>query len=514
MDGACGSARDRLGRTLGGKYRLVDVLGAGGTAVVYRATFRGQAVAVKVLHDHLSRSEEVCRRFVREGQVGNVLDHPGTVRVLDHGATEDECPYLVLELLEGESLEELRVRSGGRLELMETLDFCDQLLAVLEVAHAKNIVHRDIKPANLFVTTSGALKVLDFGIARLTDDTSATSTKTGQMVGTPAFMPPEQALSRPREVDARTDIWSVGATLFTLLSGEHVHLAETSSEHLVKAATLHARSLARALPEVPSNVEALVARCLAFDKNERWPSAGAMRAALAVVRRDPGRRIGAPRSLPPDAAPRVHLATFPGLGPIDPRGSPTILSTDGRGPPIVDRISEMNMSLTSDPGFYLTRPRRKRLVPFAFASALLLTTVALVSMLSVHALRPLHTPPSPAVGGGAAHVPSGPEGIAPSQAAWSRLEAPIVIVPPVVVPPGSAPPPRSGDGAVPGAPSSPSASSSVRAPVVSVSAPARRPPIAAGASSTTSPAPPARTGAASARKPSGEPARKDVYRPF
>src|SRR5262245_50080776 len=148
MDVDCGSARDRLGWTLGGRYHLKEVLGAGGTAVVYRAqTMDGLGFAVKVLHDHLSRSEEVCRRFVREGQLGNVLDHPGTVRVLDHGSTEDGCPYLVLELLEGESIEDRRVRSGGRLPLDETLAFCDQLLAVLEIAHAKNIVHRDIKPS-------------------------------------------------------------------------------------------------------------------------------------------------------------------------------------------------------------------------------------------------------------------------------------------------------------------------------------------------------------------------------
>src|SRR5262249_55312239 len=196
MDVDCGSARDRLGGTLGGKDHLKGGVGAGGAAVVYRATGLGRsAVGGKVLHARLSRSGGAWRRFAREGQLGNVLDHPNTVRVLDHGSTEEGCPYLVLEFLEGESLEERRVRAGGRLDMWETLDFCDQLLAVLEVAHAKNIVHRDIKPSNLFVTKGGILKVLDFGIARLTDDTSATSTKTGQMVGTPAFMPPEQALS-------------------------------------------------------------------------------------------------------------------------------------------------------------------------------------------------------------------------------------------------------------------------------------------------------------------------------
>ena len=372
---------------------MKEVLGAGGTAVVYRAaTMDGQGYAVKVLHDHLSRSDEVCRRFVREGQLGNVLDHPGTVRVLDHGSTEEGCPYLVLELLEGESLEERRVRAGGRLELWETLDFCDQLLAVLEIAHAKNIVHRDIKPSNLFLTKQGGLKVLDFGIARLVDDTSATSTKTGQMVGTPAFMPPEQALSRPRDVDARTDIWSVGATLFTLLSGEHVHIAETSSEHLVKAATLHARSLAKALPGVPSNVEALVARCLAFDKNERWPSAKAMRASLQDVRDDPGHRIGTSTSPPPERTPSsANLPTFVTAGdlpssrrvPVPSRRSPTPFLRDEKSGDL-----DANMSLTSTADLAISR-RRRWLVPLAVASTVLLVlTSVVVLMFAVQTTTP------------------------------------------------------------------------------------------------------------------------------
>jgi serine/threonine protein kinase len=420
MDVDCGSARDRLGRTLGGKYHLKEVLGAGGTAVVYRAsTPDGQMVAVKVLHDHLSRSEEVCRRFVREGQLGNVLDHPGTVRVLDHGSTEEKCPYLVLEFLEGESLEERRVRNGGRLEMWETLDFCDQLLAVLEIAHAKSIVHRDIKPSNLFITTTGVLKVLDFGIARFTEDTSsATSTKTGTMVGTPAFMPPEQALSRPRDVDARTDIWSVGATLFTLLSGEHVHIAETSSEHLVKAATLHARSLARALPGVPANVEALVARCLSFDKNERWATATSMRTELTYVRDDPGRRIGTSTSPPPERYPsNPNMPTLIGsMRHHEEAGTISAISASGSDKPPSsgrggsggsdDRTIDATMSLNSHPGTYdgQSRLRRKWLLPFAIASTVLL--ILMSGVVLVLAVRT--TTPSQAAVAAAAPPPQAP----------------------------------------------------------------------------------------------------------
>ena len=436
---------------------------------MYRAEAAdGPSVAVKVLHDHLSRSEEVCRRFVREGQLGNVLDHSGTVRVLDHGSTEGGCPYLVLELLEGESLEERRVRFGGRLAVSETLDFCDQLLAVLEIAHAKNIVHRDIKPSNLFVTASGQLKVLDFGIARLVDDTSATATKTGQMVGTPAFMPPEQALSRPRDVDARTDLWSVGATLFTLLSGEHVHIAESSSEHLVKAATLHARSLARALPGIPANVEAFVARCLSFDKAERWPSAAAMRAELAEVRANPGRGIGTSTSPPPD---RMPSST----------NMPTVVTGKARNrpAPVPDERSgdlDANMSLTSNPGIYEfdgRRSRRKLLLPVAVASSLLFVLMSVVVLvLATRTSRP-------------------------AQAVAAERPQTLAATVSVVAPPAA-------NSALPVASPPPS-------PAITVSPPASSNPPARSSPATPSTAKPA----AVVKKPAAPPpSRKDVYRPF
>lgn len=470
MDVDCGSARDRLGRTLGGRYVLEAVLGAGGTAVVYRAktTDDGQVVAIKVLHDHLSRSDEVCRRFVREGQLGNVLDHPNTVRVLDHGMTEERCPYLVLEFLEGESLEDRRVRAGGRLELWEMLDFTDQLLSVLEVAHAKNIVHRDIKPSNLFVTKTGQLKVLDFGIARLVDDTSATSTKTGQMVGTPAFMPPEQALSRPREVDARTDIWSVGATLFTCLSGEHVHIAESSSEHLVKAATLHARSLARALPGVPANVEALVARCLAFDKRERWSSATSLRHELAFVRDDPGRRIGTSTSPPPERTPsNPNLPTL--VGSMRTYENAATISgpheiAEDRGDKSGD--IDMKMSLASVTGAHLPASLRRRWLVPVTAGASALVVIAVVLVIGLFRAPPPHTP-----------LPSDPHVLGTTAAATIEVPpAPASAAAPPPAPVASEEPPPK--------------------PAPSVAKPAVPKPVAAPASST--------------KKMN----RKDLYRPF
>lgn len=314
MVAAYASARARLGQTLSGKYLVEEVLGVGGTAVVYRAQHRnGHRVAVKMLHDYLCRSDDVRRRFMREAYLANMLDHPGTVRVLDDDQTDGGDAFLVLELLEGETLEDRRVRMGGRLPLDEVLGYAEQLLGVLEVAHGHGIVHRDIKPSNLFLTNDGVLKVLDFGIARIVDDLGgATVTKTGQTMGTPAFMPPEQALSKPREVDAQSDLWAVGATIFMLLSGELVHVAESSSEHLVKAATMHARSLAKVLPGVPERVEALVAKSLAFYKRDRWADAKEMRHQLWEVRLDPGKPIGTPSSPPPRRSPTSDIPTIVG----------------------------------------------------------------------------------------------------------------------------------------------------------------------------------------------------------
>src|SRR5579863_2812597 len=196
MVAAYASARERVGQVLSEKYEIAEVLGVGGTAVVYKAKHResGKFVAVKMLHDHLASLTDVRRRFMREGYLPNMLNHSGTVRVLDDDETEDNNVFLVLEHLEGETLEERRVRMGGTLPLDEVLVWMDTLLEVLEVAHGQSVIHRDIKPSNLFITTESQLKVLDFGIARIVDVSGATVTKTGQMMGTPAFMAPEQAL--------------------------------------------------------------------------------------------------------------------------------------------------------------------------------------------------------------------------------------------------------------------------------------------------------------------------------
>jgi serine/threonine-protein kinase len=279
-DGGRPRLQGRIGSVIKDKWRIDARLGSGGMATVYAATHRnGNRVAIKMLHPDFSRDPTVRARFLREGYVANAVGHPGTVRVLDDDVTEDGAVFLVMELLEGESLEVRRERLGGRLPVEEVFTVGDQLLDLLTAAHAKGIIHRDIKPENIFVTNEGAVKVLDFGIAQMRH-MAAERTGTGLMLGTPDFMSPEQAGGNRDEIDARSDIWAVGATMFTLLSGESVHRAETLRDHLIALSTTPARSLAVAAPWVPPQLVAVVDRALELRKDHRWPDARAMQDAL------------------------------------------------------------------------------------------------------------------------------------------------------------------------------------------------------------------------------------------
>ncbi|HEV3194440.1 MAG TPA: protein kinase [Polyangiaceae bacterium] len=280
----------RVGTVLRGKYRIDRILGIGGMATVYAATHRNSAqFAVKLLHPEISIREDVRKRFLREGYVANSVKHPGAVRVVDDDVAEDGAAFLVMDLLEGSTVEELCDRCGGRLPVRAAVAIVDQLLDVLSSAHANAIVHRDIKPANLFVTKEGSLKVLDFGIARARDVAASSlpgkqgGTGTGMLLGTPAFMAPEQALGKSSDIDAQTDLWAVGATVFTLLAGRPVHDGENGHQILIAAATKPARSLAEVAPATPASVVEVIDRALAFDKADRWATATAMRERMSAA---------------------------------------------------------------------------------------------------------------------------------------------------------------------------------------------------------------------------------------
>jgi serine/threonine-protein kinase len=275
-------AEKRVGQFLCGKWHLDRLLDIGGMAAVYEATHRnGNRVAVKILHPIFPKSSNVRERFLREGYLANRVNHPASVTVLDDDTSEDGAVFLVMELLEGQSMEALLQRSGGVLSVQHVLAIADQTLDVLMSAHAAGVIHRDIKPGNLFLTKQGQVKVLDFGLARLKEaDPKTQLTGVGVVMGTSSYMPPEQARSKWDVVDGRTDLFAVGAVMFRSLSGRVVHEAETPTDRLLAAMSQQAISLGTVAPHLPKAVIEVVDRSLKFSMDDRWKDAKTMQVAV------------------------------------------------------------------------------------------------------------------------------------------------------------------------------------------------------------------------------------------
>ncbi|HMI86676.1 MAG TPA: protein kinase [Polyangiaceae bacterium] len=271
----------RVGTTLNGKWRLDAVIGVGGMATVYAATHRnGHRVAVKMLHPLLSSQDAPRERFLREGYISNKVDHPDAVCVIDEDVDDEGNIFLVMELLEGEPVSARCRAAGGRLPATDALWIAKRLLSVLAAAHANGIVHRDIKPENLFLTSDGKLKVLDFGIARFGAMGSG-NTLQGIVMGTPGFAAPEQARGEWDLVGARSDLFSVGATLFALIVGKVVQEGSTPYAHLKRIAFEPAPPVREVEATVPAPVADLLDRALAFRPEDRFQTAAEMRDAVA-----------------------------------------------------------------------------------------------------------------------------------------------------------------------------------------------------------------------------------------
>lgn len=293
-----------VGYVLNQKLRLDEFLGAGGMASVYAATHRnGRRYAVKILHPHLSADKNLRARFLREGRLANAVEHPNVVAVYDDDFDEKCGAFLVMDLLDGEPLD-LILESRGKLPQAEAIRIVCDLLDVLERAHASGVVHRDLKPENLFVTRRGEVKVLDFGIARLLEDAEPSTLRTahGEVMGTPSYMAPEQARGHRDAVGQRADLYSVGAILWSLLTGTDVRDGETVQTILFLAMTTPARSIAEVDASLPSWLIETVDRALAFDQEDRWPDASSMADAL---------RNGSKRQTPASPLRRVPGAGAP-----------------------------------------------------------------------------------------------------------------------------------------------------------------------------------------------------------
>jgi eukaryotic-like serine/threonine-protein kinase len=370
------NAADMSGELLGGRWRLDKPLGEGGAGSVYVALDEKthDRVAVKIMHGALAEDDTLRARFGREARIANVIGHPGVVRVIGDGATRDGRPFLVMELLDGETLEARWIRKGQKLAPVEVLWLTDLLLDVLQAAHAKGIVHRDIKPENLFLTRDRKLKVLDFGIARFAAESAVT--RVGAVLGTLDFMAPEQARGDVDQVGVHTDLFGVGATMYALLSGRTVHKGETLNE-LLSAATKRApQSVLMVAPDVPPPVAELVDLALSFDIGRRWTSAKQMQTAVREVHEIIKRRSSSsmrafeededPFSLTPLQMPRtLESVEMPPLSRVEP--------------PVAVEMPEVHPTLKSTPS--VKRPDNTR------TWAIVVTIIALVAAALLVVLR-------------------------------------------------------------------------------------------------------------------------------
>ncbi len=281
-----GTIEARVQTVVADRYRIDRLLGSGGMGAVYEATHLhlGAKFALKVLHARFASDESFVERFRREAQRVAELKVPGIVRVMDLGQTTDGTPFMAMELLEGSTLESWI--SLGPMDLDHAVRLTLGMLKALGAAHEAGVIHRDLKPANLFVIEEDgrpdSIKILDFGVAKVEDDPKAL-TQTGHMMGTVAYMSPEQ-IRNAKHVDARADLYATGATLFEMLTGRPPAEADSIPEMSVKVGTGEIERLPHLLrEEIPFDLSSVVARALAFEPDQRFASAEDMSAALRVA---------------------------------------------------------------------------------------------------------------------------------------------------------------------------------------------------------------------------------------
>ncbi len=297
--------RDFVGQVIGDKYRVKALLGEGGMGAVYEAEHLaiGRIVAVKVLHPKHAQQADSVARLRHEARIAGSIGHPSICEIHDLGRLEDGTPYLVMERLVGETLDE-RIKREGALPERDVADVMHQILSALTAAHAKAIIHRDLKPENVFLVrragTPSVAKLLDFGISKTIDeDTASDLTMPGIVMGTPYYMAPEQARGE-RGLDHRVDLWAAGVILYESLTGRRPFVARNYNALLVQILTSKHRSLSEVRPGVTRGLERIVDKALAKMREDRFQTAAdfqeAMRRALEPEPPPPSRRA------PPAAA--------------------------------------------------------------------------------------------------------------------------------------------------------------------------------------------------------------------
>ena len=305
------------GQLISGRYRLEAVLGRGGMATVWRGVDErlGRPVAVKLLDRADTADPAMLQRFDREARTAGGLTHPNIVAVYDVG-TDDGVPYLVMELIDGTSLEALL--AGGPLPIDQTVDVARQTCDALAVAHIQGVVHRDIKPANILLTTRGSVKVCDFGIARLTHQQQTDLTAPHMAIGTSAYMAPEQASGAA--VDARTDLYALGCVMYAMLTGQPPFTGDNPLTVLWQHQNQPSLAVASLRPETPADLDVLIARLLAKNPSDRPATATEVRDRLTALAENEAAAARPTRALPVVSQTRTLPVLDYGEEPTVPAG--------------------------------------------------------------------------------------------------------------------------------------------------------------------------------------------------
>lgn len=273
-----------IGKKLDGIYELQELIGAGGMANVYKAVDlrTGQTVAAKVLREEFAHDQDLVRRFKNESKAISILNHPNIVKVYDVSVSE-KLQYIVMEYIDGITLKEYLNQRGGKITWRETVHFIIQILGALQHAHENGVVHRDVKPQNIMLLSSGELKMMDFGIARISR--AENQLVTGKAMGSVHYISPEQA--KGELTDARSDIYSVGVMMYEMLSGTLPFSSGSVVEVAIKQISDTPRPLAELAPDVPGALIEITERAMAKRPEQRYASAAEMLEDIAKFKKDP-----------------------------------------------------------------------------------------------------------------------------------------------------------------------------------------------------------------------------------
>lgn len=497
------------GDLLAGKYRVEQVLGAGGMGYVVAALHEqlGQRVAVKLLVPELCENEDSVTRFLREARAAVKIQSEHVARVLDVGELTNGSPYMVMEFLSGRDLAEELDQPDQVIDVPTAIDYVLQASEAVAEAHSLNLIHRDLKPANLFLTQrpdgSPLVKVLDFGISKAINveenalEPAPSLTATHSLLGSPAYMSPEQ-IRRPKSVDIRTDIWSLGSILYELLARDPPFSADSPLALLAAVVSDPLPSIRLVRPDVPPELEAVIAKCLEKNPDNRYQTVSELADALAPF---------APRSMP--SVTRISgILRATSLRPPATDKSPSSDRTLQSPTPVTgdERTEEQRVKIvTPAPAARSEKSTRtdweaspseagrsRRRVVIGIVGAVVLT--AAVVVWQRRPLVTMETPPEPSVAKTGVSA-SGPEA-APSSAPAASTNVSTAPVTPAVPAASSQ------------AETAPSASASAKAPPVP-EAPAKtpkiKPPVAATPAPAALPAPAAPVAAPAAPKPVSDP---------